>query len=319
MLAIKKTVILWLLALIMTHVPPETQRVQAQSVIPAFPVISRLDVRDLGFSQYLSDVENARRRIFNRNRNGETPEALAEALTIYAYIPAETDTVFSLAARCNIPYAALATLNHIAHPGSFEEGLPLLLPSVPGVFIPENPESDLEQILASSRGDSGGIPLTITREGRQETFFFIPGADFTPTERTFFLNFNFRFPLRSYRISSPFGMRRNPVTGNMRLHEGLDLAAPAGTEVFATREGVVTDLGEDPIYGKYIVIRHGDNWASLYGHLSVIGASLNGRVNTGSLIGRVGSTGQSTGPHLHFELRRNGQAQDPGKLLFQAP
>jgi murein DD-endopeptidase MepM/ murein hydrolase activator NlpD len=105
----------------------------------------------------------------------------------------------------------------------------------------------------------------------------------------------------------------------MRLHEGLDLAAPEGTEVFAAREGVVTDLGEDPIYGKYIVLRHGDTWASLYGHLSVIAVTLNSRVRTGSPIGRVGSTGQSTGPHLHFELRRNGQAQDPGKLLFQGP
>ncbi|MDR3162062.1 MAG: M23 family metallopeptidase [Spirochaetaceae bacterium] len=297
-----------------TQVPPE-----AQDVLPVFPVISRLDVRDIGFSQYLSDVENARRRIFNRNRTNEAPEALAEALTIYAYNPGETDTVFSLAARCNIPYAALVTLNRIAHPGSFEAGLPLLLPSVPGVFIPETPESDLEQILASSRERDGGIPVTVTRRGQRETFLFIPGADFTPTERTFFLNFNFRFPLQNYRITSAFGMRRNPVTGNMRLHEGLDLAAPEGTEVFAARDGVVTDRGEDPIYGKYIVIRHGDNWASLYGHLSVIGVTLNSRLRTGDPIGRVGSTGQSTGPHLHFELRRNGQAQDPGKLLFQGP
>jgi murein DD-endopeptidase MepM/ murein hydrolase activator NlpD len=80
---------------------------------------------------------------------------------------------------------------------------------------------------------------------------------------------------------------------------------------------VVTEQGEDPIYGKYIIIAHGDNWVSLYGHLSPIGTVLRSSVRSGNLIGRVGSTGQSTGPHLHFELRQNGRAQDPGKYLFK--
>jgi murein DD-endopeptidase MepM/ murein hydrolase activator NlpD len=79
---------------------------------------------------------------------------------------------------------------------------------------------------------------------------------------------------------------------------------------------VVADLGEDPIYGKYIIIQQGESWVSLYGHLSRIETVLRSSVRSGSLIGRVGSTGQSTGPHLHFELRQNGKAQDPGRFLF---
>ncbi|MDR0589822.1 MAG: M23 family metallopeptidase [Spirochaetaceae bacterium] len=287
----------------------------ADSAESGFPVINRLDVRDLVFNQYLADVENARRRVANRARTGENASSLTEGLTVYAYTPDETDDIFSLAARCNIPYSALTTLNRIAHPGTLTG--PLLLPSVPGIFIPENPESDLERLLLSSRDENAGVSITINHGGKKGIFLFIPGADFSPTERIFFLNFNFTFPLRTYRVTSAFGLRRNPITGTVKIHEGLDLAAPEGTEVFAAREGVITDLGEDPIYGKYVVIQHGESWASLYGHLSVIHATLRSTVRTGALIGKVGSTGQSTGPHLHFELRQNGQAQDPGKLLFQ--
>jgi murein DD-endopeptidase MepM/ murein hydrolase activator NlpD len=312
MAGMKKPEFLWVLTFLTVLFP-----LGAKNTGSDFPVITRLDVRDLAFNQYLADVENARRRVANRARIGEDASSLTEALTIYAYTPGGTDDIFSLAARCNIPYAALATLNHIAHPGSLDQAGTLLLPSVPGIFIPESPESDLERLLQSSREASAGIPITINRGGKKTAFLFIPGADFSPTERVFFLNFSFRFPLRAYRLTSAFGLRRNPITGTVKIHEGLDLAAPEGTDVFATRDGVVTDLGEDSIYGRYIVIQHGENWVSLYGHLSAIHTTLRSRVRTGALIGKVGSTGQSTGPHLHFELRQNGQAQDPGKLLFR--
>jgi murein DD-endopeptidase MepM/ murein hydrolase activator NlpD len=308
-MGMKKTGFWWVLLFLPALFSPGEEHTGAN-----FPVIRRLDVRDVVFNQYLADVENARRRVANRARTREDTARLAEALTVYAYTPGGTEDIFSLAARCNIPYAALATLNRIAHPGVLNR--PLLLPSMPGIFIPENAESDLERLLRSSREENAGIPITITRGGERAVYLFIPGADFSPTERVFFLNFNFRFPLSAYRITSPFGLRRNPITGTVKIHEGLDLAAPEGTDVFAARDGEVTDLGEDPIYGKYIVIRHGENWSSLYGHLSVILTTRQSRVRTGALIGKVGTTGQSTGPHLHFELRQNGQAQDPGKLLF---
>ncbi|MDR3334781.1 MAG: M23 family metallopeptidase [Treponema sp.] len=292
-------------------------RLAAENTGTGFPVISRLDLRDIGFKQYSSDVELARQRVFNLERTGESPDVLAEALTIYAYTPLKTDTLLSLAARCNIPYSTLATLNRLAHLSSLETAGTLLLPSAPGIFIPGHPDSDLERLLAATRSTEAGSSITLTLQGGKETFWFIPGADFTPTERTFFLHTGFRYPLQSFRLTSTFGPRVNPVTGAFRVHQGLDLAAPAGTEVFAVRAGVVTEVGEDTIYGKYVIIRHGENWVSLYGHLSKIETVLRSAVESGSVIGRVGSTGQSTGPHLHFELRQNGKAQDPGKYLFK--
>ena len=286
--------------------------------IQVFPLITRLDRRDEFFRQFIADVELNRRRVFNltvsRYSNNESARAIADSLTVFRYIPVEGDTINSLAARCSIPYSTLASLNRLDNHGMVEPGKPLLLPSAPGIFVPEQPQSGLEQLLASRHfplveGESAALTIGTV-------FHFFPGGDFNSTERAFFLHTGFSFPLRNYRITSGFGIRRNPVTGNTRFHEGLDLAAPAGTEVFAAANGIVTEIGEDPVYGNYVIIRHESNWASLYGHLQRIGTTLHEAVRSGTLIGWVGTTGQSTGPHLHFELRQNGKARDPDKYLF---
>jgi hypothetical protein len=277
-----------------------------------FPVISRLDVRDGAFRQYISDVETARRLVYSSRQNSTAD--IAAYLTIYVYIPGDGDDLMSVAARCNIPYSTLASLNRLSHIGEMTGGKAILLPSVPGLFITEEPNTELERLLVSSREDTG-IILTIPRDDNIEQYRFIPGEDFTPNERVFFLNRDFRFPLRQIQVSSPYGPRVNPVTGRPGVHRGLDLAAPEGTEVYAVKSGVVIDLGEDPVLGKYVMISHDSNWVSLYGHLSAIDTSLHATVQSGSLIARVGSTGQSTGPHLHFELRQNGQTRDPASLL----
>jgi hypothetical protein len=304
---------------------------------PAFPVISRLENRDTVFRQYQGDVETARRLLFSRNRSspsggakeaavpdGVLDGALAEALTIYSYRLRGED-LLALAARCTIPYAALATLNRIPHPADLDREGNIHLPSMPGIFIPETAVTDLERLLCV-RDYREGIPVTIRYGGgvanqgqgiESRRFLFLPGAELTPTERAFFLTRGFRFPLKNYRLTSGFGPRINPVTGNLRNHQGLDFAAPLGTEVYAARDGVVTETGDDPIYGKYIIIKHDNSWVSLYGHLLEVTTGLRKSVKSGNLIGKVGSTGQSTGPHLHFELRQHGKAQDPGRLLFK--
>jgi murein DD-endopeptidase MepM/ murein hydrolase activator NlpD len=277
-----------------------------------FPVIKKLDSRDTVFKQYLADVEAARRRLFGQN---QSKEELSGFLSIYSYTPKEDEDIFRLSARCNVPYAALATLNRANHPDMLTG--PVLLPTVPGLFIPETPSNDLERLISMSREMEEGVVITVPSKGRPVRFLFFPGADLNPTERSFFLNRGFRFPLRSYRISSPFGMRPNPFTGKQQKHNGVDLAAPIGTEVYPAREGKITEMGNDPVFGNYIVIAHDDNWASLYGHLSVFSAKSGSFVTVNTVIGKVGNTGQSTGPHLHFELRKNGAALDPTRLLFR--
>ena len=285
--------------------------------IPPLPVITHLDSRDTIFRQYISDVEAARRLLFSSRMDPSSPstvEVFASCLTVYSYNPVDGDELMGIAARCSIPYGTLATLNRFSHGEDLAAGRVMLLPSVPGIFIPETPETDLERLIFSAREDSA-VVLTIRREDITERFRFIPGDDFTPTERVFFLNRGFHFPLRHFQVSSPFGPRVNPVTGKAGIHGGLDLAAPEGSEVYAVKNGTVAAIGEDQVLGKYIILSHENNMASFYGHLSAVSTSVHAEVQSGSLIGRVGTTGQSTGPHLHFEIRQDGQSRDPASLL----
>jgi murein DD-endopeptidase MepM/ murein hydrolase activator NlpD len=256
----------------------------------------------------MEDVERSRRILFTGRA---APESLASFLTVYVYTPGESEDILQVAARCSLPYESIATLNRIPHPEDFKAGEAAFLPSIPGLFIPGTPGNDLERLLLSSRAESPFLTITVNRV----KYRFLPGEELTPTERAFFLNRGFHFPLVNYRLSSAYGQRVNPVTGRRGMHKGIDLAAPEGEAVFAARAGTVQDQGEDPVFGKYIILSHESDWVSLYGHLSKIETVLNQEVQSASLIGRVGSTGQSTGPHLHFELRQNGRARDPGRLL----
>jgi murein DD-endopeptidase MepM/ murein hydrolase activator NlpD len=119
----------------------------------------------------------------------------------------------------------------------------------------------------------------------------------------------------NFRITSGYGMRTNPIGGNIQFHGGLDLAAPQGTEILAAADGTVIETGWDGVLGNFVKIGHSGNWTSTYGHMQKIGTEVGTRVGSGAVIGWVGSTGYSTGPHLHFELWQGDQSRDPGDVL----
>lgn len=114
-----------------------------------------------------------------------------------------------------------------------------------------------------------------------------------------------------YEVSSPYGWRIHPVTGKKSLHTGTDLPAPGGTAILAAGTGKVILAGWNGAYGNAVVIDHGGGYTSLYGHESRLGVSVGDEVKAGEVIGYVGTTGWSTGNHLHFEVRVNGNPTDP--------
>lgn len=122
-------------------------------------------------------------------------------------------------------------------------------------------------------------------------------------------------PLRANWISSGFGLRLHPFGGGTKFHGGLDFAAPTGTTVHATAPGIVTLAGWYGNYGLCVVIDHGAGTSTLFGHMSAIAATSGEQVQAGQTIGRVGSTGRSTGPHLHYEVRLGGRPVDPRSYL----
>ncbi|MBQ6381924.1 MAG: M23 family metallopeptidase [Clostridia bacterium] len=106
----------------------------------------------------------------------------------------------------------------------------------------------------------------------------------------------------SGKISSPFGYRINPVSGKLSFHTGIDIAAKSGDKVQAAYYGIIESVGEDDVYGKYIKINHGNGIKTFYAHCSKLHVKVGDKVDGGETIARVGSTGWSTGPHLHFSI-----------------
>jgi len=119
----------------------------------------------------------------------------------------------------------------------------------------------------------------------------------------------------SRRLSSAYGMRQDPFTGDQKFHHGVDIAAPAGTDIHPVRPGKVVFSGEQPGYGNVVIIDHGDGFSSKYAHNKENTVAVGDSVDRGSIIARVGSTGRATGPHVHFEVQYKGEKVPPETLL----
>jgi murein DD-endopeptidase MepM/ murein hydrolase activator NlpD len=119
------------------------------------------------------------------------------------------------------------------------------------------------------------------------------------------------------RVASGFGYRIDPIYKTVKMHAGLDFSAPQGTPIYATADGVVKQAGfSGGGYGNHVVINHGYGYETLYGHMVRVKARRGQRVKRGEVVGYVGSTGKSTGPHLHYEVHKNGRKLDPVYFFY---
>ncbi|MBJ6979872.1 M23 family metallopeptidase [Luteimonas sp. MC1782] len=149
------------------------------------------------------------------------------------------------------------------------------------------------------------------RDGKAEYF----NADGRPLKKSFI-----RMPIQYARLSSKFGSRRHPVRGTMRMHKGVDYAAGTGTPIMAAGDARVAFKGWKGGYGNTVILDHGRGYTTLYAHMSGFGNIRQGqRIGQGTVIGRVGSTGLSTGPHLHYEFRINGVHRNPLQHTMPEP
>ncbi len=286
--------------------------VDISSVAPKVPQISRsfrfpnikiLNYSDPLFKQFTQEVSENYILLAKKER---------PLTTIYTYTVTENDNLLSLAARFNISYESLATLNGVAFIDSVLTGKTLYIPSSAGLFIAEKPNTPLEFLLKTRYAKSEDYGLLQLDSG---AYSYIPGAKLSPTERAFFADSSMIAPLETGVISSSFGSRISPFTGERTFHNGTDIAAPIGTPVFASKSGIVVYAGIDHVYGNYIILEHDNNTQSLYAHLDTFSVIAGEITEKGVQIGTVGNTGLSTGPHLHFEIRIGSRAQDPASLI----
>lgn len=281
-----------------------------------YPEIKNLQSDDVFFNQYSVAVAMARRAIARFDTTADiTPE-------FYTYTVKPSDTLIQIAARCCIPYDAIATLNRIASKDDDIEGRRLLLPSLPGLYVYKKPSSTLEQLVREyvdqtpSEFEGFVVPVFDDKQRAVEVYC-LPNALFNGTIRAFFFLPYYTFPLESRRITSGFGLRKDPFTGHDSHHTGLDIAAPLGAKVSAITGGIITYTGTDRVLGKHIILQHKDGRESVYGHLSKINVCIGDIIKVGTVIGEVGATGRATGNHLHLEIRESSRPTDPARFFIE--
>jgi len=156
-----------------------------------------------------------------------------------------------------------------------------------------------------------GSPIVLYRYEKQDGT-----VDYFDTEGKSVKRTLMRTPIDGARMSSGFGMRKHPILGYSKMHRGTDFAAPRGTPIYAAGDGVIERAGRHGAYGKYIRIRHNGTYKTAYAHMARFakGMKQGRRVKQGQVIGYVGSTGRSTGPHLHYEVIKNNKQVNPQKI-----
>ncbi len=239
----------------------------------------------------------------------------ALSLILFQYVPHLSEDLFSIAAAFNLPYETLATLNGWDSPILFDSADRVIVPNLPGLFLQESPTSRREESMAETRKNQEGIHLVVSHgEEHTRSLIFHPGDKFTAKERVQFLSTIFSSPINGGVLTSKFGYRSSPFTGQTRYHPGIDIRAEIGTPVYAARDGQVLEVGVLNLYGNYIIIKHRGDYQTMYGHLKEAMVNEGQVVKAGELVALSGNSGKSTGPHLHFEIRRNKRPIDPLRI-----
>jgi len=194
--------------------------------------------------------------------------------------------------------------------GAWATGLAVMASAIPAAALAEafpaggevHSSIDSPPVITVSKASDGlGAPIALRPKPSASTDAATSGKMELPRG----------LPVAARALTSRFGMRSHPVLGGRRMHSGVDLAAPSGSPVASPAAGVVTFANWNGGYGLLVVVDHGTGVQTRFGHLSRLLVSAGQRVDRGQLLGLVGSTGRSTGPHLHYEMRQNGRAVDP--------
>ena len=243
-----------------------------------------------------------------------------QPVSFQTYKVRQGDTISGIAKKFGLTnISTLISVNDIGNVRQLAAGQKLRIPSIDGIVytvkkgdslsgITGKYKISLEQLL-----DVNELTSETLTAGQQ---LFLPGAAMDANSLRNAMGELFRMPIAAkFRWSSPYGYRIDPIAGVKSFHTGTDMACPTGTPILAAMSGKVTTTGINRVYGNYVIIDHGNGYQTLYAHMSKIIASKGQWVSQGTRIGLVGSTGYSTGPHLHFTVYKKGKLVDPMTVL----
>lgn len=228
------------------------------------------------------------------------------------------DTLSAIAHKFGLrSIGTLIAVNGISNVKRLQVGESLKVPSIDGLFHTVKKNESVESI-AKKYGtsvnnilDANDLKSEIINVGNK---LFIPGAALSSSDLKKAMGELFIYPIYG-RFTSYFGYRRDPFTGLKSFHNGLDIANKKGTLVKCIMDGRVSEIAYSRIYGNYIIVVHDSGYQSLYGHLDSVYVKRGQYVSQGTKIAGVGSTGRSTGPHLHLSIYKNGKVIDPLTVL----
>lgn len=225
--------------------------------------------------------------------------------------------------RCVRANVLLTALCVVAHPALADEaaelGAPAAVVASRGLIVGthvtaltlEDEDAGFSAVSIGRDQDIIGVPINVLR-GRTRSGALVGGsAALRFPGLPSFAAMPGRLPLSFGSMTSRFGARRHPIFGGIRSHSGVDLAAPMGSPIYAPSDGYVSAAAWNGGYGLFVALEHGGGMQTRYGHMSRVSVASGQFVKAGTVIGYVGSTGNSTGPHLHYEVRMNGQAINP--------
>lgn len=245
-----------------------------------------------------------------------------EPLSLYyrTYLVKQGDMVGTIASEYGVSQDAIISLNKLKNTRTLQIGQILKIPSIDGISYTVK-KGDTPEAIADKYNISleklAAVNAITDNVIEASSVIFLPDAKLDWATLQEINGDLFRKPLHSgYYITSRYGWRNNPfLSGKRSFHNGMDMAAPKGTAVYAALNGQVISTGYSTVYGNYIIIRHHSGYKTLYGHLNTILTSSGSFVSISTKIGTVGNTGMSTGPHLHFTVYRNGATINPAGVL----
>jgi len=253
------------------------------------------------------------------NSEEEAPHDLLVTFQWDQYRVQRGDSVTTIAKRYGVSIGAIIASNEIRNARLLQEGAVLRIPNIDGIPYTIKSGDSLSRIAASFN-----VPLEVildVNDIRSDTIragetIFIPGARMNDMDLRASLGELFIYPVQSRYVTSSYGMRKDPISGQLSFHTGIDLRGNKGATVMAAMDGVVSVVSENWLYGKYIILSHSNGFKTLYAHLSAQSVKLGDRVSQGRKIGEIGDTGYSTGPHLHFSVYdKDGKYVNPLDLI----
>ena len=243
-----------------------------------------------------------------------------QPVTYQTYKVKAGDTISGIARKFGLTnISTLISVNDIGNVRQLAAGQKLRIPSIDGIIYTVKKGDSLNSIVSKNKIsleqllDVNELTSDTLTAGQQ---LFLPGAAMDAASLRNAMGELFRLPIAAkFRWTSPYGYRIDPISGVRSFHTGTDIACPTGTPILAAMSGKVVTTGQTRVYGNYVILDHGNGYQTVYMHMSKIIATKGQWVSQGTRIGLVGSTGYSTGPHLHFTVYKNGKLVDPMTVL----